>query len=107
MVVPGLAEPEGLSDGCGIGTIGPQGGGLGKPQRENARPGRDNASARSAGCASAPSGFQRQPPQRETPVAGIRVSTSVTHASIVVCPAALATETRWWPSLTKCRSPTR
>jgi len=22
MVVPGLAEPEGLSDGCGIGTIG-------------------------------------------------------------------------------------
>jgi hypothetical protein len=22
MVVPGLAEPEGLNDGCGIGTIG-------------------------------------------------------------------------------------
>jgi hypothetical protein len=35
------------------------------------------------------------------PVAGNWVSTSVTSASIVCWPVASATETRWWPSLTK------
>src|ERR1700748_3356788 len=41
------------------------------------------------------------------PVAGTWVRTSVTYASIVLAPSAMAIETRWWPSCTKCRSPTR
>ena len=44
---------------------------------------------------------------RGCPAAGTAVSTSVTYASIVVWPVAMAIDTRWWPSLTKCRSPTR
>ena len=35
------------------------------------------------------------------------VTTSVTYASILSCPIARATDTRWCPSLTKCRSPIR
>ena len=55
-----------------------------------------------------PDGFSSsRSPQRELPAARIRVSTSVTCASIVVFPVAMATETRWWPSMTKWRSPTR
>ena len=89
--------------------------GLGRPQREEPRADCRSASARPAGSRSPvsslpgiapplPAAFSGRPPRREMPVAGIRVSTSVTYASIVLCPVALATETRWWPSLTKCRS---
>ena len=41
------------------------------------------------------------------PLGGTWVSTSVTYASIVLAPVAIAIDTRWWPSATKCRSPTR
>ena len=41
------------------------------------------------------------------PAAGTWVSISVTYASIVLAPVAIAIDTRWWPSATKCRSPTR
>src|SRR4051794_21814429 len=37
----------------------------------------------------------------------MRVMTSTTYASIVSRPSARATDTRWWPSRTKCTSPTR
>ena len=41
------------------------------------------------------------------PLGGSSVSTSVTYASIVLAPEASAIDTRWWPSSTKYRSPTR
>ena len=35
------------------------------------------------------------------------VSTSVTYALMSLWPSARATDTRWWPSFTKCMSPIR
>jgi two-component system, OmpR family, sensor histidine kinase KdpD len=65
----------------------------------------DPGESRDGQCVLAASGIRS--PGWEMSVAGRWVRTSVTSASIISWPVAIATETRWWPSLTKCRLPTR